>query len=259
MEQLFGICRVSVAPMRSEPSDKAENASQLLFGDFVEVVEQQERWWYIRNSFDLYEGWVDFRQLTPISREDYFEGEKARYLAPAQAINVLTDPQENKLYLSAASNLPGFKDGFCFLGSQKYKVLFEPTIPQWTDRNALISTALFFLNTPYLWGGRSFFGIDCSGFVQNVFKLNGVSLKRDACQQAEGGEIVDFLSEVKAGDVAFFDNTEGKITHVGIMLNATEIIHASAKVKIDPIDSQGIFSVELGKYTHSLRIIKRYI
>jgi cell wall-associated NlpC family hydrolase len=245
--------------MRSEPSDKAENASQLLFGDLVEVVERQERSWYIRNSFDLYEGWVDFRQLTPISREEYLQGGSARYLAPAQAMNVLTDPQDNKLYLSAASNLPRFKDGFCFLGSQKYKVLFEPCIAQWMDRNALISSALFFLNTPYLWGGRSFFGIDCSGFVQNVFKLNGVSLKRDAWQQAEEGEIVDFLSEVKAGDVAFFDNAEGKITHVGIMLNASEIIHASAKVKIDPIDSQGIFSVELGKYTHSLRIIKRYI
>ncbi|MEJ7558787.1 MAG: C40 family peptidase [Pedobacter sp.] len=259
MEQLFGICRVSIAPMRSEPSDKAENSSQLLFGDFVEVIEQQERWWYIRSSFEGYEGWVDFRQLTLTSKADYLESNNLQYLAPAQAMNILIDPQDNKLYLSAASNLPNFKDGYCFLGNQQYKVLFEPIIPRWTNIDALIFSARFFLNTPYLWGGRSFFGIDCSGFVQNVFKLNGFPLRRDAWQQAEQGQVVDFLQEVQPGDVAFFDNDEGRITHVGIMLNSSEIIHSSSKVKIDPIDSQGIFNEELGKYTHKLRIIKRLI
>jgi cell wall-associated NlpC family hydrolase len=259
MEQLFGICRVSIAPMRSEPSDKAENASQLLFGDFIEVIEKLEKWWLIRNVFDQYEGWVDFRQLTLISQEEFLSVKDLTYLAPAQALNTLIDPQRNKLYVSAASNLPGYKDGLCFLGSQQYEVLFGPTAPEWTDITSLIASARFFLNTPYLWGGRSFFGIDCSGFVQNVFKLNGISLKRDAWQQAEKGQVVDFLQEVQPGDVAFFDNDEGRITHVGIMLSAGEIIHASSKVKIDPIDNQGIFSEELGKYTHKLRIIKRFV
>lgn len=259
MEQLFGICRVSVAPMRFEPSDKAENASQLLFGDFVEILDSQERWWYIRTAFDNYEGWVDFRQLILVSEEEYLSGKQIKYLAPPQALNILTDSLGNKLYLSPASNLPAFTDGFCLLGNQKYEVSFQPKTFDFTDIDSLISTALFYLNTPYLWGGRTFFGIDCSGFVQNVFKLNGIELKRDAWQQAEQGSTVDFLQEVRAGDVAFFDNDEGRITHVGIMLNTAQIVHASAKVKIDPIDTQGIFSNELGKYTHKLRIIKRFI
>jgi cell wall-associated NlpC family hydrolase len=259
MEQLFGICRVSVAPMRSEPSDKAENASQLLFGDFVEILENQERWWYIKSAFDNYEGWIDFRQLVVVSEEEYAKGKQIKHLAPPQALNILIDPVGNKLYLSPASNLPAIADGFSFLGNQKYEVLFQPHTPNFTGVDALISTALFFINTPYLWGGRTFFGIDCSGFVQNVFKLNGIELKRDAWQQAEQGITVDFLQEVHPGDVAFFDNDEGKITHVGIMLNTAEIVHASAKVRIDPIDTQGIFNSELGKYTHKLRIIKRFI
>jgi cell wall-associated NlpC family hydrolase len=259
MEQLFGICRVSVAPMRSEPSDKAENASQLLFGDFVEILENQERWWYIRSAFDNYEGWIDFRQLVLVSEEEYAKAKQIKHLAPPQALNLLIDPVGNKLYLSPASNLPAFADGFSFLGNQKYEVLFQPHTPNFTGVDGLISTALFFINTPYLWGGRTFFGIDCSGFVQNVFKLNGIELKRDAWQQAEQGITVDFLQEVHPGDVAFFDNDEGKITHVGIMLNTAEIVHASAKVRIDPIDTQGIFNSELGKYTHKLRIIKRFI
>jgi cell wall-associated NlpC family hydrolase len=259
MEQLFGICRVSVAPMRSEPSDKAENASQLLFGDFVEILEHQERWWYIRSAFDNYEGWIDFRQLVVVSEEEYAKGKQIKHLAPPQALNILIDPAGNKLYLSPASNLPAVADGFCSLGNQKYEVLFQPHTPNFTGVDALISTALFFINTPYLWGGRTFFGIDCSGFVQNVFKLNSIELRRDAWQQAEQGITVDFLQEVHPGDVAFFDNDEGKITHVGIMLNTAEIVHASAKVRIDPIDTQGIFNSELGKYTHKLRIIKRFI
>lgn len=259
MEQLFGICRVSVAPMRSEPSDKAENATQLLFGEFVEVLERRENWWYVRNAYDSYEGWMDFRQLQVVNQEEYHRSGEHQFLVPANALNIVTDPKGNLMYLSPASNLPAFKNGECFLGGNKYTTSINPTNPEWSNSETLISTALFYLNTPYLWGGRTFFGIDCSGFVQNVFKLNGIKLKRDAWQQAEQGEVVDFLQEVRPGDVAFFDNEAGRITHVGIMLNTAEIIHASAKVKIDPIDSQGIFNAELGKYSHKLRIIKRFI
>ena len=259
MEQLFGICRVSVAPIRSEPSNKAENVSQLLFGDHVEILNKTEHWWHIITLYDNYEGWVDFRQLHLISGEQCDAGRHAKYLAPATPINVINDPSGNPIYLSPGSNLPVFENGVCLLGDQRYQVSFEPKEPQFKGFEELLANASFFLNAPYLWGGRTFFGIDCSGFVQNVFKLNGIDLKRDAWQQAEQGTVVDFLQEVQPGDVAFFDNPEGKITHVGIMLNTAEIIHASAKVKIDPIDSQGIFSQELGKYTHKLRIIKRFV
>lgn len=258
METSFGICRVAVAPLRSEPSDKAEISSQLLFGDYVEVIEKQEAWWRIRNAIDQYEGWVDFRQLTIISSEDFNKNQNCRYLVPAQLNNVITDAEGSPYYLSPSSNLPGYADGFCYLGTDKYQVLFEPLDTFNIPENKLIETAMFFRNIPYLWGGKNLFGFDCSGFVQTVFKLNGTQLNRDAYQQAEQGTIVDFLPEVLPGDVAFFDNAAGRITHVGIMISPTQIIHASGKVRVDAIDNQGIYNAELAKYTHKLRIIKRF-
>ncbi|MHA4894802.1 C40 family peptidase [Pedobacter sp. PWIIR3] len=259
MDQLYGICRVAIAPLRSSPSDKAEIASQLLFGDYVEILEKSDRWWFVKGNYDNYEGWMDFKQLELINEGHFAPGAGCQYLVPGQALNVVTDTYGGNYYLSPGSNLPSFKDGFCSIGNKVFEVKFTPAIHAFKSMEALITTAHFFLNTPYLWGGRSFFGIDCSGFVQTVFKLNGIRLKRDAWQQAEEGTIVDFLQEVKAGDVAFFDNEEGRITHVGIMLNSSAIIHASGKVKIDPIDGQGIFSNELNRYTHKLRIIKRFV
>lgn len=259
MDQLYGICRVAVAPLRSEHSDKAEIASQLLFGEGVQILEKTEHWWYVKTAYDHYEGWLDFRQLEMVGQEAFNAAESCADLVPAIPLNVLLDANGAKYYLSPGSSLPAFKDGSCFLGKQQFKVEFTPSKFAFSGMDKLIETALFFQNTPYLWGGRTFFGIDCSGFVQTVFKLNGIRLRRDAWQQAEEGTTVDFLPEVQPGDVAFFDNEEGRIVHVGIMLSNSEIIHASGKVKIDPIDGQGVFSNELKRYTHKLRIIKRFI
>ncbi|MCZ4244417.1 C40 family peptidase [Pedobacter punctiformis] len=260
MENQYGICRVAVAPLRADASDKAEIASQLLFGEHVEVIQKEDRWWLVQNGYDGYEGWLDFRQLAPISQNIFAEMQDNKFLAPLSFNNVLTAEDGSLYHLSPGSNLPFYKDGYCFAGAEKFKVNFEPYINQQIDFNANIAAvAKFFQNTPYLWGGRNLFGLDCSGFVQVVFKLLGIKLRRDASQQAEQGELVGFLAECKPGDVAFFDNAEGRITHVGIMLSNNEIIHSSAKVRIDPIDDQGIFNKELGKYTHQLRIIKRFV
>ena len=150
--------------------------------------------------------------------------------------------------------------GIVTLVTEKFEVFFIPFQPGLNpSADALIVTALFFQNAPYLWGGRTLFGIDCSGFSQIVFKLNGIKLNRDAWQQAEQGAVVDFLPEAKSGDLAFFDNAEGRIIHVGIMLGTNKIIHASGKVRVDTIDNQGIYNAEMGRYTHKLRIIKRFI
>ncbi|TDQ08515.1 C40 family peptidase [Pedobacter metabolipauper] len=257
MEQLYGICRVAVAPLRAEPSDKAEISSQLLFGEHVEILQKDERWWQVRNAYDGYEGWMDFKQLSMLTLEQYVENHDCPHLVPAELNNLLIAADGSKYYLSPGSNLPMFDDGFCYLGDEKYEVLFKPRIVH-SETYTIVDYALFFQNVPYLWGGRNLFGIDCSGFVQTVFKLNGIKLNRDAWQQAEQGVLVDFLPEVRPGDVAFFDNDEGRITHVGIMLSPSEIIHASGKVRIDQIDNQGIYNAELGRYTHKLRIIKRF-
>ncbi|MCX2584493.1 C40 family peptidase [Pedobacter sp. MR22-3] len=260
MENQYGICRVAVAPLRAEPSDRAEIVSQLLFGDHVEILQKDERWWLIQNGFDGYQGWLDFRQLTSITQDQFVEMQQCKWLAPLSFDNVLTAMDGSLYHLSPASNLPYLQDGFCFAGKEKYQLKFEAHNVHNVDfKKDVESTAKFFQNIPYLWGGRHLFGMDCSGFVQTVFKMLNIKLNRDAAQQAEQGELVGFLAECRAGDVAFFDNAEGKITHVGIMLSPNEIIHSSAKVKIDPIDDQGIFNRELGIYSHKLRIIKRFV
>lgn len=258
MEQKFAICRVAIAPLRAAASDKAEITTQLLFGDQVEVLEQAEPWYRIRNRYDGYEGWMDFKQLTEISPEAYENTPVIAYLVPAQVDNRVVAPDGSLHYLAASSNLPYFENGYCTIGADKFKVLFNPYCLSLSSFGDIKKLSLFFQNAPYLWGGRTLFGMDCSGLSQAVLKMVGITIKRDASQQAEQGQTVDFLPEVQTGDLAFFDNAEGKIIHVGIMLSPNQIIHASGRVKIDAIDDQGIHSAELGRYSHRLRIIKRF-
>jgi cell wall-associated NlpC family hydrolase len=125
------------------------------------------------------------------------------------------------------------------------------------NKQQLVGDAMLYLNAPYLWGGRTPFGIDCSGFVQMVYKLQGLKLLRDASQQATQGEVISLLAEAEQGDLAFFDDEEGNITHVGMIIDSQRIIHCSGRVQIDNLDHEGIFNVRLQKYTHKLRLIKR--
>lgn len=259
MEQKFAICRVAIAPLRPAASDKAEIATQLLFGDAVEVLEEAEPWWRIRNAYDEYEGWMDFKQLVVITKEAYLNAQNYTIMVPAMVNNIVIGADHTNFYLPASATLPAYDDGNCKLGTLKFKVVFDPhKVPSVTETR-ILKYGMFFLNAPYLWGGRTLFGIDCSGFSQAVFKLLGIRIKRDAAQQAEQGETVNFLTEAKVGDLAFFDNAEGRIIHVGIMLNDHQIIHASGRVRIDAIDGQGIYNAELARYSHKLRIIKRFI
>lgn len=260
MEQTYAICRVAVAPIRATPSDKAEITTQLLFGDQVEVLEKAEPWWLIRNAYDGYEGWIDFKQLGMLTEAEYHACKERNALVPAAVSNQVIAADGSAYYLAASSNLPAYNNGCCKLGKEEFQVLFEPHhVSEQATGTKVAESAMFYLNAPYLWGGRTLFGIDCSGYVQAVFALYGITLQRDAAQQAEQGETVNFLPEAQTGDLAFFDNADGKIIHVGIMLNANQLIHASGKVRIDPIDDQGIYNPELGRYSHNLRIIKRFI
>lgn len=258
--KIYHLCRVAVAPLRKEPSDRSEIVSQLLFGDRVKLLEKTEKWCKVTTQHDDYEGWMDYKQLKSIAEDQFFDEQNYIYLTPVQLDNTLIASNGSRYYLTPGSTLPNYKDGFCAVGDEKFEVTAPPIVPNKGDfKKNIEKTAKFFENTAYLWGGRTLFGIDCSGFVQAVYKLNGIQLRRDASQQAEQGEVVDFLASATLGDLAFFDNEEGKITHVGLMLNNHEIIHSAGKVHIDPIDDQGIYSVELGRYTHKLRIIKRFV
>lgn len=258
--EIYHLCRVAVAPLRNEPSDRSEIVSQLLFGDRVKLLEKTEKWCKVITQHDDYEGWMDYKQLKLITADQFLDEESYYYLTPIRLDNTLIASNGTKYYLSPGSTLPNYKDGYCVVGDERFEVTSEPFVPVKENfQENVEKAAKFFENTSYLWGGRTLFGIDCSGFVQTVYKLNGIQLKRDASQQAEQGETVDFLTSATLGDLAFFDNEEGKITHVGLMLNNHEIIHSAGKVHIDPIDDQGIYSVELGRYTHKLRIIKRFV
>ncbi|MES2419431.1 MAG: C40 family peptidase [Bacteroidota bacterium] len=258
--KIYYICRIAIAPLRKEPSDRSEIVSQLLFGDRVTVLEQTEKWWRVKSEHDSYEGWLDFKQLQNISAVQFDDNNNYRFVAPTQLNNTLIAADRTKYYLGAGSTLPFYNNGYCEVGDQKFELAFEPVLPDSSSFKANVGeTALFFQNTPYLWGGRTLFGIDCSGFVQLVYKLNGLQLQRDASQQAEQGNLVDFLASAQVGDLAFFDNEEGKIIHVGLMLGNDQIIHSAGKVRIDRIDDQGIYNAELGRYTHKLRIIKQFV
>src|SRR5690606_14241243 len=200
-------------------------------------------------------GWADGKQFSVISEEEFNSIQTEKYAS--ESFNLAVE-KENPVTLPMAAFLPNLKDGKIKFGELEMDYLGEFQSGN-LEKQAIPDLALLYLNTPYLWGGKSVFGIDCSGMVQQVYKFCGVKLPRDAYQQAEIGEALSFVEEAEPGDLAFFDNTEGKIIHVGIMLEGNKIIHAHGKVRIDPIDSTGIFNTDSQTYSHKLRVIKQIL
>ncbi len=254
---MFGICSVSIVPVRAEPLHKSEMVSQLLFGEHFEVLEQQQEWMRIKIAFDNYEGWVTATQVTELDFKDYNFLQKTGAFLSYDLVQLLM--AGSSIYsVIIGSVLPFFENGWCRINDRKFKFDGNAKYPDKnTSGRVLIENAYMYLNAPYLWGGRSPFGIDCSGFTQMVYKLSGYKLLRDASLQVEQGYIVNLLEEAHSGDLAFFDNAEGKITHVGIVVGNGKIIHASGKVRIDSLDHHGIFNSDTKKYSHNLRMIKR--
>ncbi|MXV52599.1 SH3 domain-containing protein [Pedobacter sp. HMF7647] len=258
MDSLFGICNLTAVPLRAEPSDRSEMVSQLLFGDHFQIIEATVKWTKVITGYDDYEGWIDSKQYVLVSKESYEKFEQAQILSGLASENQLNGEFEASVRLVPGSSLLHEKSfttaELAFHVKGQTVRMGEPDFKTELERYAK-----FYLNSPYLWGGKTPFGIDCSGFCQVVFKFFGIRLKRDASQQAAQGMVVDFLQNASTGDLAFFDNEEGRIIHVGIMLGNSQIIHASGKVRIDSIDNQGIYNEDTGKHTHKLRIIKRYV
>lgn len=258
---MYGICHLSVVPCRFEPSDKSEMVTQLLFGETFEILKQEEKWIQIRIAYDEYEAWIDKKQFLPLTQEQFEKQSAFPAICSSDLVDLLTNAQDKSLLpIVAGSSLPAYHDGKLFAGETKFSFEGEITNHAGENKPALIAEyAGIFLNAPYLWGGRSVFGIDCSGFTQVVYKMAGIKLKRDANQQAEQGATLSFVEEAQPGDLAFFDNDEGRIVHTGIVLAPGKIIHASGKVRIDKLDHQGIFNNESKRYSHKLRLIKRVI
>lgn len=255
---LYGICNLSIIPMRIEPNDATEMTSQVLFGEHFKVLEKRKKWSKIRLAFDNYEGWIDNKQYVLISEEWYKKIDYSTAVLAGEIINFITTKNDNFASIPMGASLPLFKGKKAFIENIEYS--YEgSTFQGKLSKEKMVTIACKYLNTPYLWGGRTLFGIDCSGFTQLIYKIGGCSLLRDAEQQAKQGDALSFIEESEPGDLAFFDNKEGKIIHVGIIMKDNYIIHAHGKVRIDRLDHTGIFNVDSKKYTHQLRVIKKVI
>ncbi|MBI9038725.1 MAG: C40 family peptidase [Bacteroidales bacterium] len=257
----FGICKLSVIPLRSNPSDKSEMINQLLFGDLLIVQENLKNWVKVRSVYDNYEGWIDLKQFSSIAENEFKRLNSLRQNTTLEFVHLLVNKKNNSLIpIVFGSSLPGLENEEFALNDEFFAYDGDIFSNNQTITNLqLIESASVLINAPYLWGGRTPFGIDCSGFTQIVFKTCGIKLLRDAAQQATQGELVNFLSEAKAGDLVFFDDDEENIIHVGILFSENKIIHSSGKVRIDNIDHNGIYNTKLEKYTHKLRLIKKII
>lgn len=231
--------------------------SQLLFGERYTVLDKTNKWLLIRADYDNYEGWIDRKQHTEGPPD---KDEKASANQEAVCTSIIGEIQNAsgaKILIPFGSNLPAFDGMASHFPNQKFTFKGEHTAGKPYGTEQVLPYANKFLGAAYLWGGRTIFGIDCSGFVQLVFKACGIKLMRDASQQAGQGQTINFIEESQAGDLVFFDNDEGQIIHTGILTGNGHIIHASGQVRVDPIDHQGIFHSRLQQYTHKLRLIKR--
>lgn len=244
----YGVCHLGVIPLRKENDHKSELTSQLLYGDSFKIIDQRKDWYKIRLDWDKYEGWITQNQAIIIEEKEHKLLQEQPFSASKHLIDFVHLANEQIFPIPLGSDLRALS----LLG---HSIEYTPTILS-SKKEAIVQTAYQFLHVPYLWGGKTLMGIDCSGLTQMVYKIHGIPLKRDAYQQAQQGTSLSFIEESQPGDLAFFDNKEGDITHVGILLQNHFILHAHGKVRIDRIDQTGIFNAELQTHSHKLRLIK---
>lgn len=247
-----GICHLSIVPIRILAEDASEMVTQLLYGDHFKILEKRKYWSKIRDDFDGCEGWVRNSQFIPIQKQDSKTLKNTGDIKfSADLVSYVSDGNTALIPIVLGSAVKNSD----FLGHK-----FEGTLADSNKgKSNLIITALHYLNSPYLWGGKTPFGIDGPGFTQMVYKINGHKLLRRAEEQATQGEALSFIEESEPGDLAFFDDKEGQINHVGLIMQDNFIIHVYGKVRIDRLDHTGIFNAEQRKYTHKLRVIKKIV
>lgn len=249
------ICENVFVPLRSAPSHKSEMLSQVLFGEKYIITDKASSWIKIKTQFDKYSGWVD----TAHSQHTVVEDASSGRTLNRSLLCFKND--KTKLVLEAGCEIfnPDFKNKTFSAGSAQYSASPEFSESYISSTETIGDTALKYINSPYIWGGRIPSGIDCSGFTQLVYKIHGIALPRDSSAQVETGKNIDFIDQAVPGDLVFFDNERGKISHVGMILSKGLVIHASGRVRIDTIDHQGIFKSEIRGYSHKLRAIRRII
>ncbi|MCE2682092.1 MAG: NlpC/P60 family protein [Flavobacteriia bacterium] len=244
-------CLVSVSPVRSEERDSSEIVTQLLFGEIVTVEEITSPWCKIVTYSDHYPGFVDVKHLRFLSQKEVNRWMDGIGFQTALLQKTQTPWGDQLTY--RGSYMPiGQLDEFQ-IGNDSFQVKERIDNTHFTSPS---HAASFYLNTPYLWGGKSPFGIDCSGLTQMIFRFFDINLPRDASQQVECGSYVDFDDRAE-NDLAFFANKDGKVTHVGVLCNDGSIIHAAGCVRKDILTAEGIVHCETQSITHKLSEIRR--
>lgn len=248
----YGICHLSIVSVRAQADDTSEMVTQLLYGEHFKILERRRFWSRIRIAFDKCEGWVHNQQITEIDETLYYSIEKD--IKPKYTCDMVSFVESRDTVLIPI--LLGSSIQNCIESAHKFEGSYTE---EKKEKSNLVQTALLYLNAPFLWGGKTPFGIDASAFTQMVYKINGHKLLRKASEQSSQGEPLSFIEESEAGDLAFFDNSDGEIYHVGIIMDNNYIIHVDGKVRIDRLDHTGIFNTDLGNYTYQLRVIKKII
>lgn len=251
-DMTYGICNLSAIALRKEARHASEMVSQLLYNETYTVLDQTKEWILIRTEHgsstlqqaeDLgaypYDGWIQAKQFHEIGEEEYHAlKSKKPYLINKPVVE--------------------YRGQYLSMGTP----LYEPhpdavEMPSEFHPELMVDYAKLLLGAPYLWGGRMAMGLDCSGLTHTCARLAGLVLPRDASQQVKCGDLVYFLQETLPGDLAFFGDEDGVITHVGILMDNEQIIHCSGQVRIDYMDQTGIFNKEKNEHTHRLQVIKR--
>jgi hypothetical protein len=257
----YALALTPVIPIRTEPREGAEMESQLLFGELMSILETTERWLRIRSEADGSQGWIDRKMATEVT-PDYVDWlrRQPQWVCRLPIADLHVDGSNRVVRISMGSTLPGYNpaSGRFTVGALTFRLPLQSAMPVGDSHlRALLRTAELFVNTPYLWGGRNIFGLDCSGFVQVVFAMHGIRLPRNAREQALEGVPVASLAEAYPGDLVFFANDAGRITHVGILVAPDRILHCSGDVHVDPISPEGIRSERLGRLTHGAPQLRR--
>ncbi len=261
---MYGISDISSIPVRTDPTEKSEMCTQILLGEHFQVIEEESKWCRIKLHNDSYEGWIDRKTVTPITEKEYIYLSENQQPVSTEIFNIVQQVNHYRNFLIVSgSTLPHYnqkKSTFNIAGIEYHIEGNSVNNLKSSDyRNKIINAALKYFNAPYLWGGRTPLGIDCSGLSQIAYKIAGIQIPRDASMQAGIGEHLSFVEEALPGDLAFFDNENGDIIHVGIIWEKHKIIHSSGKVRIDNIDHAGIYNIDTKRYTHQLRLMKRII
>ncbi len=257
---MYGINLMSVLPLRSEASEESEQLTQLLFGEYFLVDEWLDKWVHIENVRDGERGWIDRKMMTPIDADTFQQLCDNLQIVSCAPFSYAVTATGEQMPLPGGAILPFYDLGkeTMIIAGKHFRFPID-NIAKAPKKEDFVSFALRYLNSPYLWGGKNVMGIDCSGLVQVAASMCGVLLPRNARQQVMIGKPVNFLSEAERGDLVFFDHEDGHISHVGILLNDHEVLHASGQVHIATIDHYGIRSVYTGTYSHTLRAIRRFL